>query len=376
VLDRQTRGVTLLDPASDGVSLGTPGHVEVSDDGRFAFVAATGAPVPPGELGMYLQDVADGTVTPINESASFGKVQFNVPLRALSADASRVAFLSSDSDLVDGDTNGVRDVFVRILDRTAPPPPPGTIDVELTGSGAPVSSGAAATEDLPLVVTVTPPTGITGSLTAELQSSDPEAAPGGYAFFGRQYVIDGPATTAAAPYQLAFTVDSSQLGGVAPADVQVFRDGVRVTGCTAATAATPDPCVVSRAIGEDGDAVLTVRTSGFSTWTVGRLSYGDAKVAAPLKPYDQVNRIKAGSVVPVAFTLPGARGFDVLAEGYPQLVSCTGAAVPAGKSVLTPVPFTKHFLLLWATPRGTQGCHDLVLRFRDGQEERVRVELR
>ena len=90
--------------------------------------------------------------------------------------------------------------------------------------------------------------------------------------FSKEVVLSGPPASVAAPYQVSFTVDASTLGGVAPSDVQVFRNAVLVTGCTSGTQAIPDPCIVSRgfAPGGGGDAIVIVRTSQFSRWSLGR----------------------------------------------------------------------------------------------------------
>jgi hypothetical protein len=46
------------------------------------------------------------------------------------------------------------------------------------------------------------------------------------------------------------------------------------------------------------------------------------------------------------------------------------STVPAGSSVLLPIPFTRQYVLLWP------GCHDLVLRFRDGGDLTLSFDLR
>ena len=187
--------------------------------------------------------------------------------------------MSRADNAVPGDTNGTDDVFVRVLGDLVPlPGSPGDLATTLDGSGQTVFSGTTATPAVPVVAAITAPAGLQGSLTVDLGPSDPAAEPSGYDFFGEQLAISGPPATAAAPYVVAFTVDASRLGAVAPDDVQVFRDGVAVADCTAPTGAVPDPCVVSRAAGPDGDAVVTVRTSssatgrwaGWPTSSVGR----------------------------------------------------------------------------------------------------------
>ncbi|TFV89809.1 hypothetical protein E4P38_04925 [Blastococcus sp. CT_GayMR16] len=270
------------------------------------------------------------------------------------------------------------ELFYRAL--TTTPIAVGSVDVELDGSGAPFSTGDEATPDLPVVLTIDPPDGMTGHVSATRQPSG-GPAPAGYALFAADGVdsalaIEGPNATTADPYVMTFAVDATLLDGIAPQDVQVFRNGAAVADCTG-TGATPDPCVSNRSVTADGDAVLTVRTSRFSTWEVGRLEYTASGPFAPLRAYPQPNRVKPGSIVPVRFGLSGARGSDVLAAGYPKLITCAGTPVAVGASVLAPIPVGRgQYLLLWATPRRASGCHDLVLRFRDGDELRARFDLR
>ena len=82
--------------------------VDVTDDGRFV-VFATDTAVSPfdtnGLFDVYLRDTAAGTTTAITgyNGHSRGPV--------ISGDGSSIAFHSSASDIVAGDTNGVDDVF-------------------------------------------------------------------------------------------------------------------------------------------------------------------------------------------------------------------------------------------------------------------------
>jgi hypothetical protein len=387
LLDRETRELTLLSRDRTGAELRSPGLVEVSDDGRFAMVASSGgfgSPTPLTEVDVYLRDLAAGTLTLVGTSPSDGvlggKIQFRVPTRALSRDASRVSFLSAAGDLVPGDTNGLRDVFVRTV-RLAPP---GSVEVQLKGDGEPVTTGAEATEALPVVLTITPPRGLTGPLRAVLQPSDPTGAPTGYAFFesmavGSALALSGPAATAADPYRLTLTVDASLLGGITPSDVQIFRNGAAVPNCPT-DGSRLDPCVIERVAGADGDAVVTVLTSAFSTWELGRLDYELTGPLWPVKAYPEANAGKAGQPVVVPFRLGGNRGTQVLTAGSPSTAACTGVAavtpLAPGTWALAYVPLVRSYLFTWLTPKRQTGCRDLHLGFRDGSQMVVRYQLR
>ena len=163
------------------------------------------------------------------------------------------------------------------------------------------------------------PSQVTGTISTTLQSTA-TASPTGFSLFGKEVVLDGPAASAASPYQMSFVVDVDSLEGAAPADVAVFRNGVALTGCTSPTAAVPDPCVVSRgfAPGGAGDALVTVRTSHFSTWSLGRLDYRLSGLRQPVDAFPTLNATKAGSTIPVKFGLGGNRGLDVFRAGLTE----------------------------------------------------------
>src|SRR5207237_9212373 len=119
-----------------------------------------------------------------------------------------------------------------------------------------------------------------------------------------------------------------------------------------------------------GDAIVTVRTSHFSTWSLGRPAYSLSGPLSPVAAAPAVNTVKAGSTVPVKFKLGGARGLDVLA-GAPtstamacSATSKTSADKPAtggATSTLTYDAATQTYTYLWRTP-ATVGCRDLALK--------------
>jgi Tol biopolymer transport system component len=91
----------------------------VSADGRFVAFSSEATNLVDGDTNraedVFLRDVLERTT--IRVSVGTSGVQANGPSRspAISADGRSVAFVSAASNLVDGDTNGVEDVFVRDL---------------------------------------------------------------------------------------------------------------------------------------------------------------------------------------------------------------------------------------------------------------------
>ncbi|HMP47352.1 MAG TPA: flagellin, partial [Oligoflexia bacterium] len=90
----------------------------LSADGRFLAFTSSSSNLIPGVSGeqLYRKDILTGEIELVSRSSS-GTIGQGFAAR-LSADGSKVFFTSSSSILVDGDTNGVHDVFLRDLSKT------------------------------------------------------------------------------------------------------------------------------------------------------------------------------------------------------------------------------------------------------------------
>jgi len=252
-----------------------------------------------------------------------------------------------------------------------------TTDTELDG----------ATNVDPIETTVTLPPGASGLVTIAEQP-DPTPPPLGYAFAGQAVVINAPAATAANPLVFTFLVDAS----IAPPDpIVVFRNGVPVPDCSVANpltdpSATPDPCVVSRLpVGDD--VAITVRTSAASTWRIGSmLPFAFDGFFSPIRNGGTLNRVKAGSAVPVKFSLGGDRGLEIFAAGNPRSVSvaCDGsqpgapeATVTPGSSSLSYAAGSDRYTYVWKTNKAWAGtCRKLEITFVDGSTHEALFDFR
>ncbi|SDZ16281.1 WD40-like Beta Propeller Repeat [Amycolatopsis xylanica] len=90
----------------------------LSADGRFAVFTTTGALVAGdtnGKSDVYLKDLQTGTLTRISTTATGGQSTGGATAPAISADGRFAAFESAAADLVPADTNGASDVFVKDL---------------------------------------------------------------------------------------------------------------------------------------------------------------------------------------------------------------------------------------------------------------------
>jgi Tol biopolymer transport system component len=87
--------------------------VAISADGRFvAFPTAATNLVPQHVFGLVLRDLAAGTTELLSVDSSGRPAEWGGDQPSLSGDGRFVAFASTSSDLVPGDTNGFSDVFV------------------------------------------------------------------------------------------------------------------------------------------------------------------------------------------------------------------------------------------------------------------------
>jgi hypothetical protein len=111
-----------------------PDYSAISDDGRFVAFESLASNLVPGDTNgsgdIFMHDRQTGLTGRVSVDSAGGEANGPSTAAAISADGSLVAFVSSASNLVARDTNGVRDVFVRRRDT-------GTterIDVTSTGS--------------------------------------------------------------------------------------------------------------------------------------------------------------------------------------------------------------------------------------------------
>ena len=108
---------------------------------------------------------------------------------------------------------------------------------------------------------------------------------------------------------------------------------------------------------------------------------------SPVDNPDVLNRVQAGSAVPVKFGLAGDQGLDIFAEGYPesQLIGCDSAApvdnieqtVSAGESGLTYDAATDQYSYVWKTSKAWgDTCRQLVVKLDDGTVHRANFRFR
>lgn len=105
--------------------------------------------------------------------------------------------------------------------------------------------------------------------------------------------------------------------------------------------------------------------------------YNFAGFFRPVDNPPTLNVAKAGSAIPVKFSLSGYQGLNIFAAGYPksQVVSCDAGApvdgvdvtVTAGNSSLSYDASTDQYNYVWKTEKTWTNCRQLVVKLNDGE---------
>jgi len=118
VRDRQTGTTTRVSVATDG-SEGNAGSTrpKISADGRYVSFGSVASHLVAGDtngvVDVFVHDLQTGTTTRVSVTSGGGQSNaFTFTESAISEDGRYVAFYSSATNLVAGDTNGVNDIFV------------------------------------------------------------------------------------------------------------------------------------------------------------------------------------------------------------------------------------------------------------------------
>lgn len=244
--------------------------------------------------------------------------------------------------------------------------------------GGTVETNTAVSPDDPIGTSVTTPTGGFVSISEDDTTTSQPAA---YSFLGVQVNITAPPASVAQPLQFVFRLDPSLLpASIDATTLQIFRNGAVVADCTGAVGtASPNPCVQSRVTETDGSLTLTVLTSDASAWNFGQHDpYAFQGFFRPIANPPAYNTVKAGSTVPVGFSLGGDQGTRVFASGYPRShrISCTAPGTSLGDDKptagkLTYDRATARYNYKWETLKSWAApaiCRQAVLRLLDGTE--------
>ena len=252
-------------------------------------------------------------------------------------------------------------------------PPGGTVTTDEPTAGDPIQVG------------VTSPSGGAVSVYEGVSA----AAPPSYDVLGHAVEITAPPASADAPMALAFTLLESELGGVDPDDVVVFRDGVAVVPCVVpgARPIDPNPCALPPESGTSGAGAtwtFTVLAEHASTWQLGVRQMSSPTLVGNIDPLPTRNTLKPGAIVPVRFDVGGDFGLGILDAATSTVVPCgTGPAdaveqvLKKGAGGLTFDAATEQYVYTWVTDRSwRKSCRELTIRLTNGTEVRALFDLR
>jgi hypothetical protein len=314
----------------------------------------------------------------------------------------------------DGNGDGVAycDIGAYEYGSTAAPPPPGTLDpdppvttIELTPAepdGAngwyrspvtvtPQAEDASLVIDLRCALDPAGPPAAFDDLPDEacpFLGGAPVSAEGRHTFYAAAMDIWG---NKSAPVSAGFKIDATPpvitcpaagpflLGSgeqpVGPAGVDASVSGLdeaasTLTGVVTTESAGPKTLTLT--------ATDLAGNSGSQDCTTNVI-YDFGGFYPPVEPAPALNTAKAGSAIPLKFSLAGDQGLDVIADGYPasQAVDCetletNGSLEPAeppGQSGLSYAAENGGYSYGWKTSKEWAGtCRALVLRLVDGTD--------
>jgi hypothetical protein len=143
---------------------------------------------------------------------------------------------------------------------------------------------------------------------------------------------------------------------------------------------TCDP-VITSSVGPGHSACTAIDSAGFMAVVNAPFTvvYGFTGFLAPVDAAPVVNVTKAGSAVPVKFSLGGDRGLAIMAPDYPasQAMSCSASdptadleeTLTAGNSSLSYDPVSGVYTYIWKTEKSWTGtCRKLSVKLIDGTE--------
>ena len=147
----------------------------------------------------------------------------------------------------------------------------------------------------------------------------------------------------------------------------------------------PQPGVLSVYDSVNGSLVSSITDPAISLPTGVTVASSQFNFSGFIQPVDNlpnINVVKAGSAVPVKFSLGGNQGLNVLQSGYPasQPIACSGTAangeieqtVTAGNSALHYDAAIDQYTYVWKTDKAWTGtCRQLILRLADGTDHKA-----
>jgi hypothetical protein len=230
--------------------------------------------------------------------------------------------------------------------------------------GGSASTGADATPSDPFQVTVTTPAGGASADVTIVQAENGQPSPDGLALLNVQFTVTVTPlqATPSDPLRLSFVLDGSVLRpGTNVATIVVFQDGAAIEDCAGPPGtASPDPCVESRVGLPNGDAALTVLSSGLSGFLVPTSTFQFALV--PCAELSEVPGVGfAGDKETLTWASVSGTTYDVLRGLIAELPVGTGPSEAClvanlAASTVTDSSTPGASSTFWYLVRSSRGC--------------------
>jgi hypothetical protein len=131
----------------------------------------------------------------------------------------------------------------------------------------------------------------------------------------------------------------------------------------------------------------TTSVAGATACTPISPSYSFSGFFQPVDNLPTVNTVKAGSAIPVKFSLAGNQGLNIFAAGYPvsQKIACDSSAplddievtVTAGSSSLSYDASSNQYNYVWKTDKAWAGtCRQLIVRLIDSTDHKANFKFK
>lgn len=231
---------------------------------------------------------------------------------------------------------------------------------DIVDPSVPVSCSAASGDTFPLGIT-----------TVTCSATDDSGNAASASFTVQVQDTTAPVISGAVDQTILATSAAGAVATFAPTAADVVDTSVAVacdpaSGSTFALGATSVECTATDDSGNTGSASFTINVH--YPWT---------GFFRPVDNLPMVNGVKAGSAVPVKFSLGGNMGLAIFATGYPRWVSMQCASgvledtveetVTAGGSSLSYDAGANQYVYVWKTDKTWAGsCRQLQLKLADG----------
>jgi hypothetical protein len=356
------------------------------------------------------------TVTVVDTTAPTLNLPADITEEATSADGAAVSYSASASDIVDGNVavncspssgstfalgttpvncsatdahgNTANGSFnVTVEDTTAPTLSlPANITEEATGpNGAAVTYSASASDlvDGAITPNCSPVSGSTFALgTKQVDCSATDAAGNKASGSFNVTVQDTTAPALNLPSNITKQATSNSQAQVSySASASDLVDGAITPNCSPASG-TNFPAGTTTVNCSATDAAGNKATGSFTV----TVNYGFSGFRSPVDNLPTVNSVKAGSAVPIKFSLSGNQGQNIFASGFPKATvsACdSGAAVDsieetvtAGSSSLSYDATIDQYNYVWKTDKAWAGkCIQLEVKFADGSSKFAKFKM-